>query len=317
MSQRRSGPTKWVWCVLVLSSGPVWRPVSSISARTPDKIPSTIETQAKFFQDFFSVQLSPYKIEFGHVCEDPNTWEQRYEKKDFKNHRDMGKVRWGDKKGGYGEHYWDLNHAGHTGNQENDDDYDDGSYNEEIQDYPETAEQSEKYEAEEYNPDASDYEKSARPKRENSNFEIQTLKGERKYKEERRPVKKRSNVDETKFKRHITESQNDYNRDLVKINPKTKSLKQLHEQYLEDIHYTNEKNHLVLVPDQNLKESYEDKASKRFIPYEVGAGRKHSQQIASAPVLRLILESSTGRVIDRATGQAYVLEPVNLNYNYS
>lgn len=36
--------------------------------------------------------MSPYKIEFGHVCEDPNTWEQRYEKKDFKNHRDMGKV---------------------------------------------------------------------------------------------------------------------------------------------------------------------------------------------------------------------------------
>lgn len=44
------------------------------------------------YRDFFSVQLSPYKIEFGHVCEDPNTWEQRYEKKDFKNHRDMGKV---------------------------------------------------------------------------------------------------------------------------------------------------------------------------------------------------------------------------------
>lgn len=45
------------------------------------------------YRDFFSVQLSPYKIEFGHVCEDPNTWEQRYEKKDFKNHRDMGKVK--------------------------------------------------------------------------------------------------------------------------------------------------------------------------------------------------------------------------------
>lgn len=44
------------------------------------------------YRDFFSVQLSPYKIEFGHVCEDPHNWEQRYEKKDFKNHRDMGKV---------------------------------------------------------------------------------------------------------------------------------------------------------------------------------------------------------------------------------
>jgi hypothetical protein len=23
-------------------------------------------------------------------------------------------VRWGDKHGGYGEHYWDYNHAGHV-----------------------------------------------------------------------------------------------------------------------------------------------------------------------------------------------------------
>lgn len=45
-----------------------------------------------FYRDFFTVQLAPYKIEFGHVCEDPDDWEERYERKDLKNHRDQGKV---------------------------------------------------------------------------------------------------------------------------------------------------------------------------------------------------------------------------------
>lgn len=31
-------------------------------------------------------------------------------------------MRWGDKHGGYGEHYWDFNHAGH--------DHDDGHHDE-------------------------------------------------------------------------------------------------------------------------------------------------------------------------------------------
>lgn len=30
----------------------------------------------------------------------------------------MLQVRWGDKNGGYGEHYWDLNHAGHANDRE-------------------------------------------------------------------------------------------------------------------------------------------------------------------------------------------------------
>lgn len=37
------------------------------------------------------------------------------------------KVRWGDKHGGYGEHYWDYNHAGHG------DSHDEGS--EAVADY--------------------------------------------------------------------------------------------------------------------------------------------------------------------------------------
>ncbi|KAK3928419.1 tRNA modification GTPase MnmE [Frankliniella fusca] len=131
----------------------------------------------KFFQDFYSLQYGPRQVEFGHVCEDPNEWEQRFERKDLdkdhhqgqvcvfmsvppssprlsiclpvlparryghhdgKDHYENGfrrgnehhfherhekgapkhghfttKVRWGDKHGGYGEHYWDYNHGGH------------------------------------------------------------------------------------------------------------------------------------------------------------------------------------------------------------
>ncbi|XP_044727474.1 uncharacterized protein LOC123291082, partial [Chrysoperla carnea] len=68
-----------------------------------------------YIRDIYSVQLAPDKLEFGHVCEGPHDWEQRYERKDFGAKKHQGKVRWGDKHGGYGEHYWDYNHAGHDG----------------------------------------------------------------------------------------------------------------------------------------------------------------------------------------------------------
>lgn len=83
----------------------------------------------------YSLQSGPKQLEFGHVFEDPNVWEQRYEKKDFDTQRYQGKVslafepkkkkkksyykfttiqqvKWGDKDGSYGEQYWDLNHGG-------------------------------------------------------------------------------------------------------------------------------------------------------------------------------------------------------------
>ncbi|KAJ1522925.1 hypothetical protein ONE63_002064 [Megalurothrips usitatus] len=69
----------------------------------------------KFFQDFYSLQYGPRQIEFGHVCEDPDEWEQRFERKDLDKEHHQGQVRWGDKHGGYGEHYWDYNHGGHHG----------------------------------------------------------------------------------------------------------------------------------------------------------------------------------------------------------
>lgn len=65
---------------------------SRISTKVKNLYWQQIQKLYLFYRDFFSVQLSPHKLEFGHVCEDPHNWEQRYERKDFKNHRDMGKV---------------------------------------------------------------------------------------------------------------------------------------------------------------------------------------------------------------------------------
>ncbi|XP_050298065.1 uncharacterized protein LOC126737277 isoform X1 [Anthonomus grandis grandis] len=70
---------------------------------------------SKYFQDIYMAQHNPKEIEFGHVFENSNDWEQRFEKINLDNLSRQGKVRWGDKHGGYGEHYWDLNHAGHGG----------------------------------------------------------------------------------------------------------------------------------------------------------------------------------------------------------
>ncbi|XP_044252875.1 uncharacterized protein LOC123003899 isoform X1 [Tribolium madens] len=75
--------------------------------------PAAVHAGSKYFQDMYTAQHSPHEIEFGHVCESPQEWEQRFEKINFEDLSHQGKVRWGDKHGGYGEHYWDYNHAGH------------------------------------------------------------------------------------------------------------------------------------------------------------------------------------------------------------
>ncbi|KAL0266355.1 UNVERIFIED_CONTAM: hypothetical protein PYX00_008925 [Menopon gallinae] len=75
-------------------------------------------SKENYFQEIYMLQSAPKQIEFGHVYENPNEWEQRYEKKDFDRNRHQGKVRWADKKGGHGEHYWDYNHSGRAGDGE-------------------------------------------------------------------------------------------------------------------------------------------------------------------------------------------------------
>ncbi|XP_014223770.1 uncharacterized protein LOC106650317 [Trichogramma pretiosum] len=68
--------------------------------------------KSQYFQDIFSEQPDPMIIQFGHVCENPTEWEQRFEQRDFNSNHYQGKMRWGNRNGDYGEHYWDLGHAG-------------------------------------------------------------------------------------------------------------------------------------------------------------------------------------------------------------
>ncbi|KOX80311.1 hypothetical protein WN51_07976 [Melipona quadrifasciata] len=60
--------------------------------------------------DIFTEHQKDDKLQFGYVCENPVQWEQRFEEKDLPNNRHRGKVKWGNINGGYGEHYWDINH---------------------------------------------------------------------------------------------------------------------------------------------------------------------------------------------------------------
>ncbi|XP_046392081.1 uncharacterized protein LOC124160293 isoform X2 [Ischnura elegans] len=90
---------------------------------------ASIGANGKYFQDIYVHKYGPDQIEFGHVCENPQEWEQRFERKD--GHRRLGKVRWGDKHGGYGEHYYDYNHGGHEGA----DDESDGHHSEPVPAY--------------------------------------------------------------------------------------------------------------------------------------------------------------------------------------
>ncbi|RVE47066.1 hypothetical protein evm_008250 [Chilo suppressalis] len=351
MSQRFQ-VTKWLWFLLALYSGPSLSPVRCVSVKAPPKTPSTVEAQAKFFQDFFSVQLSPYKIEFGHVCEDPNTWEQRYEKKDYKNHRDMGKVRWGDKKGGYGEHYWDLNHAGHAGNHGGDDysgnNHDDGSYHDHNDHSPSSSydgpsdHSDHSYGSDDYDPEKSSYEENGRAKRAHPKIKPEKIHKqhhndeEEPEEEEVRPRNHKHKHQQQETSSHEeNDSDDEEEEEEEKVYKKSKRPHSQHRQKQETEDETPEppppkeaKKKVVLVvqekenPETN---QYVPQVANRqveytkYVPYEGGAGvRQHHvpEVAAAASVPRLFLEPTTGHVVDRATGQAYVLQPIAaLGYN--
>ncbi|XP_050683594.1 suppressor of Mek1 isoform X2 [Leptidea sinapis] len=275
--------------ILLVVSGP--KLIRSGSLQAAGNKPNIVEQQAKFFQDFFSVQLSPYKIEFGHVCEDPNSWEQRYEKKDYKNHRDMGKVRWGDKKGGYGEHYWDLNHAGHTDNHDNDyDNQNDNPTDDESDSYVEPSEQNENYETDTEKP-AYENERSKRAyekEKRNSKDKIRNEKSQpQTYKEDEDNRSEDSGPRKQNIKLRSGEEET----------PDRKTDEQ------------REKNHIILVVKH--KDRPQPVNKKQFVPYVNGAGIRHPPSNNKRDVNhRLFIEPSTGHVIDRATGKAYVLQPL-------
>ncbi|PNF21660.1 hypothetical protein B7P43_G11270 [Cryptotermes secundus] len=87
----------------------------------------------KYFQYQHNPEHDHY--EFGYRRGNEHHFQERYEKAAPHAGHFKTKVRWGDKHGGYGEHYWDYNHAGHGGDGGGDDGGNDGGYSEPVPQY--------------------------------------------------------------------------------------------------------------------------------------------------------------------------------------
>lgn len=266
---------------------------------------------------------------------------------------DFLQVRWGDKEGGYGEHYWDLNHAGHAGNNDNDEDdsyrsdkpsygspyhSDDDSYrvhdtsNEDT--YDEPSEQSPKYT--EYNSDnAENLEETNRAKRAHPRIKTdkqQTEENPRKpqrFRKIKEPTIAASNVEAVKTIASNGEHVETNNKRLNKRSKlrQTKPQKDEYQDFDQDDLKAKSSNTQV----QTLNPNFQTQSSQytniqrpvdqtQYVPYESGAGVRQYQSpelTEAATVPRLFLEAATGHVVDRATGQAYVLQPVAVNNNYN
>lgn len=142
------------------------------------------------------------------------------------------------------------------------------------------------------------------------------------YEETEQPQLKRKNIE--KLQTAATDNVETVHENL---NPPAVGLKlkQKRHPYKHQDEETKEKQQVVLVVNHKDKEA--DNLGSQYIlrrpepthyvPYESGAGvRQHHQDeaTAAASVPRLFLEPSTGHVVDRATGQAYVLQPIT-KYN--
>ncbi|KAJ8668801.1 hypothetical protein QAD02_000060 [Eretmocerus hayati] len=110
---------KWMNYIIFNSKTPEFRKFRDMAVVASEKVPELsrkdlmeIIHKSQYFQDIFTDQPDPMTIQFGHVCENPNEWEQRFEQRDFNKNHYQGKMRWGNKNGDYGEQYWDLGHAG-------------------------------------------------------------------------------------------------------------------------------------------------------------------------------------------------------------
>ncbi|XP_037875030.1 uncharacterized protein LOC105841350 isoform X2 [Bombyx mori] len=303
MSPRVLGTTKWLWCFFVLQGS--WVPARAVTVRTPPSNPATVEAQAKFFQ----YRHLPTSEDFdqGHRLGSEHHFTERHERSRPSAGLFSAKVRWGDKKGGYGEHYWDLNHAGHSGNNDNDgyeNHSDDSPYgdNEHHDSYDEPSEQSPIYEKDEYDPEKVSYDESGRSKRAHPRAKV-----------ERRELtalpEKNKEISQEAAEQHDTPQRTD----VEQKKPRR------HQQQRRDNDSKETRNQVVLVVSHKDEEDVNEKPKRQpefkahFVPYEGGAGvRQHQppEATAAASVPRLFLEPSTGHVVDRATGQAYVLQPV-------
>ncbi|CAH1644128.1 unnamed protein product [Spodoptera littoralis] len=308
MSQRLDNKI-WLWCLLALHVGSVWGTARPVTVRTPPSNPSTIEAQAKFFQ----YRHLPKADEFdqGHRLGSERHFTERHERAKPSEGLFSAKVRWGDKKGGYGEHYWDLNHAGNADNIG--DDGDDGSYRDSHNDdpYDEPSNNAPTYGEEEYDPERSSYEETGRAKRAHPKRTAPKKQNNRERNNNNREQEAAETSHEEEF-----EDEEEEEKTYEKPKPKRQQYRKK-----EDDNKQKEKNQIVLVylpqapqvPKQHLEPPH-------FVPYEGGAGvRQHHQPdvTAASTVPRLFLEPSTGHVVDRATGQAYVLQPIAPHNNYN
>ena len=135
-------------------------------------------------------------------------------------------------------------------------------------------------------------------------------------------MKRPQNKGDYKPKLEEIYTEEEQSEELINRRTTIKPKRKLQEKKYDDIKLNREKNNIVLVINQKEKKEQEPPKQtepKRFVPYEGGAGvRQHVRpEIASAASIpRLFLEASTGRVVDRTTGQAYVLQPVpHVNYS--
>nr|XP_023015971.1 uncharacterized protein LOC111505405 isoform X2 [Leptinotarsa decemlineata] len=96
------------------------RQVDGIVSKEDDHVPAetgfgnpaaAVQTGSKFFQ--YIHRPAKDHVDHGHKRGNEHHFIERHEKERPHAGEFKTKVRWGDKHGGYGEHYWDYNHAGH------------------------------------------------------------------------------------------------------------------------------------------------------------------------------------------------------------
>lgn len=269
-------------------------------------------------------------------------------------------MRWGDKQGGYGEHYWDLNHAGHGGNRDIDDDdsyrsdessYDspypsnDNSYsvndgnNEDT--YDEPSEQSPKYS--DYNPESTqNFEETNRAKRAHPKVKTdkqlteESSREPQRFRQFKEPIVAASDDEHVETTTTNVEQVETTDKPLKKRSKlrQAKPPKDEYEEADQDDLKTKSSNTQAqtqnpnIQPQNNQYSNVQEQSNQygrlmeqtQYVPYESGAGVRQYQspelkEIATVP--RLFLEAATGHVVDRATGQAYVLQPVAINKNYN
>ncbi|XP_037961661.2 uncharacterized protein LOC105382767 isoform X2 [Plutella xylostella] len=336
MSLRIVNLTTLAWWLLALQIGPAWwSSITAVSAQNPPPGPKTVEAQAKFFQYMHAPTHEDY--DQGHRQGSDRHFTERHERARPSTGLFSAKVRWGDKKGGYGEHYWDLNHAGHNNDNDHDHDHesyehssdDDGSYHPEASDpYDEPSEQLPTYNSDDaYDPEKSSksvYDESGRNKRAQPRLRVDRKPQE--YQEEHKPETQRVYRPRNHKER---KTQN-----IAKTTPKYVHDESNNEEVTEQPkeHKQNIGNKLKINVDDNIEDTKEvkkpsleesfpnvpNRPKAPYVPYATGAGvRQYNPELtaASAPP-RLFLDPSTGHIVDRSTGQAYVLQPLRAN-NYN